>query len=302
MTAASSPTPTSVETFFISMLAVRCSIKPNSPIEEISVLFSLILVLLKSGVTAVDHLDQLVMDLPVGGDDMRLVKGIRATGEIRDPPARLFHDQKTCRAIPGVQLMLIKPVKPARSHPAKIDCRRPKATDGDTPPYQTGKNFQRSIRLIQVGIGKTGDETGLCHGGLIADTDLPVVECGAIAPLCEKEFFDEGIVNGAKDHFTLLLHADRNATKRKTMREIHCSVYRVDDPLIAGVHLDGPGFFAKQEVIGKIFSYYAKDGFLRSMIGFRNQVVDTFLVGYIEVTPEIFLHDRGAGFRRPDEC
>src|ERR1700733_5224654 len=74
----------------------------------------------------IHHLYQLVMDLPIRRDEMRLIRGISSPAEIGPPPTGLFYDQETRRAVPGLKLMLIKAIESPGSDPAKIHGRRPK--------------------------------------------------------------------------------------------------------------------------------------------------------------------------------
>src|SRR3982751_5873097 len=124
MTAASSPTPTMVLALCISIFLVRCSINPNSPKDDISVLFSLMLQILTQFICRVVHnFQQLIMDLSVAGQQMRLIGRISRTRKIRYPSPRLFHDQEAGGTVPCRQLMFIEPIEPAGGYPEPIDSR-----------------------------------------------------------------------------------------------------------------------------------------------------------------------------------
>src|ERR1700733_1774831 len=167
MIAASSPTPSSVDAFFISIFAVSRSINPNSPSDDISVLVSLILSCYlydttgsHFGMPVIYHQHKFVMDLPIRGNDMRLIRRIGTAGEVRDPSARFLDDQKPRRAVPCIQLMFIKPVKTSRRHPAKVHCCRSQPPDRHPRADQPGEYLQRTVWLVQVGVWKTRDQTG----------------------------------------------------------------------------------------------------------------------------------------------
>jgi len=70
------------------------------------------------------------------------------------------------------------------------------------------------------------------------------------------------------------------------MSEVHGPVDGVDYPFIVGVHNDLSSLFAEDVVIGIVFLYYFKDRFFRGVVCFRNQVINAFLIGDGELSPE----------------
>src|SRR5260221_14257784 len=106
------------------------------------------------------HCHQLIVYPSMRGDELWLVARIPSAGKIRNPSARFFHDHDAGRTVPGLQLMLIEPIKPACSYPAKVHGCRAKPPDRYATADQSGEHFQRSIGLIQVGIGETCYQAG----------------------------------------------------------------------------------------------------------------------------------------------
>src|SRR5882757_5863499 len=122
---------------------------------------------------------------------MRLIRRIAVTGKIRYAPPGLFHYQETGSAVPGGQFMFIETVKTAGRHPTKVHGCRSQPSDGHPSADQPGKNLQRSVWLIQVAVGKAGNQAGFSHGVPLAYLYDLIVERGAISFLGEKEFTDK---------------------------------------------------------------------------------------------------------------
>src|ERR1700749_2553854 len=110
--------------------------------------------------------------------------------------------------------MFIKSVEPACRHPAEVYGRRAKPADRHAATDEPGKDFQRPVGLVQVGLRKARYQAGRGHRSLGAYGDLLVVQCGAIAPLCEKEFLYKRIIHRPQYYLSVLLQADGDTAER----------------------------------------------------------------------------------------
>src|SRR6476661_8199809 len=88
---------------------------------------------------------QFLMNLSIGGEDMRLVGRIFFSFEIGDRATGFQYDQRTCCTIPCLQLMFIEAIEPSGSHPAQIYSGAPQPAYRDSLPDEFFKNLQRAI-------------------------------------------------------------------------------------------------------------------------------------------------------------
>lgn len=219
----------------------------------------------------------------VGGYDVRLVGRIVVAFEVGHFTPGLFYHEESGGAVPGLELVLIKPVKTAGGYPAEVDGGGAEAAYGDTLADETGKDFQGPIGFIDIGIRETGHQAGFHQVGLVADLDGLAIEGGSLAPFGKIEFFQEGVVHGAHDHFAGLLQANGDAAEGNAMRIVDRAIDGVDDPFVFAVHDDLPYLLAHDKVIGKSLLDDLENGFFGGMVGFGHQVVNSFFITDLQV-------------------
>src|SRR5262245_27721292 len=111
---------------------------------------------------------------------MGLVGRVISSFEIGNSSSGLFYHQKTRRAIPGIELVFIKPIKPPGGYPAKINGSRAQPAHGNTAANKTTEHFQRSIRLIEIGIWKTSYQAGFVDFCLCAHKNRLAIHGGPL--------------------------------------------------------------------------------------------------------------------------
>ena len=140
--------------------------------------------------------------------------------------------------------MLIKPIETSSRHPTEIDGCRTQPPDRNALSDKPRKNLQRTVGLIQIGIGKTGHQTGAADLCLLTYLYLFIIQRSAISFLSKKELIDKRIIHRAQYHLSILFDADGYATQWKAMCKINGPIYRIDDPFHLRVHNNLPGLFA----------------------------------------------------------
>src|SRR3954468_24662986 len=115
------------------------------------------------------------MDVTVGSHDVRLVRRKLIPFKVCHLASCFFNDQVPSRAIPGLQFVFIKSIKPSCCHPAKISGSRSEPTNGDSFSYQLFKYLQWAVWHIQVSIREAGYKAGINYILFLAYPDLLVV-------------------------------------------------------------------------------------------------------------------------------
>src|SRR5207244_11458588 len=98
--------------------------------------------------------------MPVRCKYLMLVDGEFISRVIGNLSTRLFHNEKSCRTVPWFQFMLVKTIKAASGHPAKIDRCRTKPSDWHPFANKSFKDLKRTVAHIDIGLRKAGKETG----------------------------------------------------------------------------------------------------------------------------------------------
>ncbi len=226
------------------------------------------------------------MNLSISGHQVWLIERVAVAAKIGHFATGFFHHEKTGGAIPGLEFVFIESVKAAGGHPAEVDRGRTKTANGNPFSDEPVKYIQRAIGHIKIGVGETGHQTGFPHIGFLAYPDRFTVKGSAFSFFGYKQFVEYGCIYGTHYHLPVFFQTYGDTTERESMGKVYGTINRVHDPLKGGVLFHGTCFFTQYVVIGVVFSDDFKNGFLRSMVGFCDEVVDPFLIGNAEFTIE----------------
>ena len=109
---------------------------------------------------------------------------------------------------------------------------------------------------------------------------------GSLGLFRGEEFAVNRIVDHARHQLPILIRrqprramfqAQRNIEEGKAVGEIGGAVERIDIPPVSALQAGACSLFAKNAVIGKLFTQPADDEFFRSPIGFGHQVYIAFI-------------------------
>src|SRR5258705_11092468 len=148
--------------------------------------------------------------------------------------------------------MLIKSVKSSTGYPAKINGCRTQSPYRNTFPDKTFKNFQWSVRYIDISIRKACNKTSFYHFCFFAYMNRFVIQCGAFSFFCKKEFIEMGIKNSRHDNLAVMFDANGNAIQWNTVSKIYSAINRINNPFVTGILDDFSGFFGQNIMIRKL--------------------------------------------------
>src|SRR2546426_1493290 len=176
-----------------------------------------------------EYLDPRLVYQPVGGKRSRAVALEGLAGEVRDPPARLRHDQAPGRHIPRRQSELPKAVHPTGRDRGEIHRSRPRAPEPLRSQHEPLEVFQIALAAVPV-IGEARHQERLVERRDRRHVDASSVEQGALAYLRLEEFLSHRIIHHAEHDASLSLEANRDAERGEPVREVRRAIQWVHDP------------------------------------------------------------------------
>jgi hypothetical protein len=215
----------------------------------------------------------------------------RATREVRDLPARLFHNQHARRRVPRIEIEFPESVKSARRHIAQIQRGRP------GPPHPVGAQGELVIEinigvLVPLMTGETGSHQALSQFRRHRHVNCCVVQPRAATELSGEHLVASWIVNHSRDPLPMAFHGQRNAKHWKAVRKIRCAIQRIDIPLVFAARFDARSLFPNHVMSRKLVANPFQNQRLRLAIRDRNQI-HVALVFNLHVLPKV-VHEQAA--------
>src|ERR1044072_5956671 len=96
--------------------------------------------------------------------------------------------------------MLIKAIETTGGYPAKVHGGRAQPANGNTSPDKTGKCFERTVRVVNIGVWETCYQARFLNVAFDANMNRLAIKRGAFSFFSEIVFFNERVKHCAHDH------------------------------------------------------------------------------------------------------
>ena len=225
-------------------------------------------------------LQQLRMEVQIGGHDIAAEQGGLGVVEARDTPARLLHQQQPRGDVPGLQPSLPITIEPAGGDIGQVQGRGPEASD-------PGDALADLMQVLQeLGVprpareGNAGSEDAVLQPLASGHPQAPLgPQPGALAPLGPEHLLGDRVVGHRGHHLTLAgdriapLQGDVDRELRDAVQEVGRAVQRVDDPAMLGVlALQLAAFLHQEAPVGPGARQFLEDDLLCLAIGVGNEI------------------------------
>lgn len=220
-----------------------------------------------------DGLQQLIEDFRCAADDIAGIEIVAFPRQVTHESAGFLDQQRAGCHVPGGEAEFPEAIDATGCEVGQVERSRAGTAYARTATGHLLENGEIGVDMIEHAIGETGAEQGLFEFGALADADALVVEEGARALACGKQFVAVRVKNHRMRQHTLVGERDGHGILWKAMDEVCRAVERIDDPQEFGVGFVAARLFGQDAVAGIDFAQGFDDGRFGGAVDLGDEVV-----------------------------
>ena len=224
-----------------------------------------------------DDMQHLGMNPQVAGDDIAVLQVTLITLEVGGDTARLLHQERTGRDVPGLEIELPEAVIAPRGDVGEIQRRRAGTTNTRRLQHEGSEGGQVGIQIGKIPEGETGAEQGSVQVFTLGDAQAAIIEVGAAAAAGGEELVMHRVIHDGVLQAIEMADANGDAELRHAVDEVGGAIEGVDDPL--------------EVLIGNAATFFGEDAVIR--VGAVDDLDDGGLGALVDIGDEIIVRLAG---------
>jgi len=216
--------------------------------------------------------DRLVVNQPVIGKNMRIVKIEGPSAHIRSEATGLANQENARGNVPGMQAKLPEHIQSPAGHIGQIE----RGSSGPAHPVRQHRELIKEVDvhvLVASARGKAGGHQRVLHPVHLGYLNSRAVQERPGAPLGREDLLAGRIGDHARDQFTRLLQSKRHIISRKPVGEVGGSIQGIHVPAKFWRAVVSPALFGNDRMRRKVRAEPIHNQFLAGTVGGGDQVM-----------------------------